>query len=121
MAADEVEAGEVLEVAMCAVLEVMVVVGDELRDDVGLSSKPGNRLVERFDRTPRPPEELLHTRQPLTARGHTRETPRIVRVEDRRTVGEPVQVRRVYVVVDDGGCLPVRRKEVPTETVDGDE
>ena len=102
-------------VAEPAVLEVVVVVGDEMRVDARIAKELGDGVIEGLERPPATMQEVEPAGLDVAARRHAGQAPHEVPVEHHRATGEPLEVRR------DASARGIAGERVPVERVEEEE
>ena len=93
LAANELVGVVAVVIGEAPVFPVVVVVGDEVAVDALLVEQLGERVVERFQRTPATMQEVEPPGLHVTARRHARQAAGIVGVERDATFGQSAEVR----------------------------
>ena len=115
LAAEEVPRIEGRVVVLSAKLEIVVVVGQQVGEDVVLSQLARQGVVVGLDGTPAPVDEVVPAGHELPARRHAGERSHPVVVEDDAPFGQAVEGRRMDPVVAVGG------QKVPSNGIQYDE
>ncbi len=103
--ANEVPGAEAAVVRGAAVLEVVHVVGDQMRVDSGVSHHLREGVVERLERTPAAVHEIEPTGVQVAACRHARKAADEVCVESHAAAGEAIEIRRL----DRSGSIAAER------------